>query len=1402
MVYGDSGGQPLDGGRLISDVVPPPKGIDFIIPKAVTGDLRVLVLMIEFSNFNSITSYTNVYNKVVDVDNYIQEVSYGNARLVIYQLGTWITLNRTREYYGADSGGQIDVNFLDFISDSLLAADPYIDYNTVDYVFLVHAGNDQASSGDPNDLWSRASLGKWFFSLDGGVYLGWMILAETDPYGVFAHEFGHNIGLKDLYDYNGQVIYVGRWSLMASGSWLQPPSSVMAVEKNWMGWLSSSQISTINQDQYRLLNVTPLENSGPLLMVKIPVSTVYYTVEYRRTIKTDAALPGSGVIIAWVDESLSSGSGPVRVVDKNPFTTSKNDAYFVDGDVYVNIVDDFYVKVVSLTQSYAMVFVQKGIPNLRVSDISYVSSNQNYNFTVKISNLGGPNPNPFRVALYLDGSLVGEKTFSGTINRNGVAQIVFNNVFLSSGSHTVEVFVDSRDDVIESNEGDNRKSISVVSKQNYILTSYVAFPGDRVDIGTNVTLHMFFALSDGVTPFANGVVNVNNTSYVTNSSGWISVNVYRDTVGRVEFQVTDPSGSQTVVPTVIFDRVSIILNVSKDWINIGENASISINAFYEYDGTPFSGMVALNQSTVQNVPGRYVYGVSSISDQLYGLTVYRVTPVAVVFDAIEVVFTVGDNRIDVGSTANISFIARYAYSKAPYPGVLTLNDTLTKDVVGLYWYGVILVSPDPNNITALYYEPVYIIFDRVVVEVRVDNRVDVGSDALEGVDAYYEFDGQPFIGEIFFNDSTVKNQVGIYRYSVTSIRDDLYGLTVFKADVITVIYDMVVINLYPLRERYDLGMPIEIGIDAYYAYDGSPFDGIVYLNGSLIQNISGSYLYTVVAVSNDSYGITVFEANSVRVVVDRVIIQLSVLDDRIDVGDSADISWTAYYEFDGRPFEGYVYLNDSLSKEVVGRYSYTVANISDPLYGLTAYSSNVVEVIFDRVVVILSTNDSRIDVGSKARIEIFAFYEFDGLPFNGDVILNNPLVYDEVGLVEYRVERIIDNGPDGYGLTVFTSNSVEIIFDMVIIELTVLDDRIDIGSQAILNYTAYYAYDGMPFIGNISLNDSLTKDMVGRYIYSVSEISDPLYGLSMFESNEVIVIFYRVVIQLAISDDRIDVGSKAEISINAYYEYDGTIFMGDIVLNDSLRKDEVGLYFYTVSSINDAKYGLTVFESNVVSVIFDRVVIILDVTNPVVPLGLEAPIDADGYYEYDMQPLVGKIYLNDSTYKSDPGRYVYTVSSIDDNLYQLTVFVSNTVEVIFERPVLKVYIEATSPFDTQVKIGIYLKSNDSLINGLVWVNGIPVEDRDQDGYLTASIPAFLPIQNIDIEAYVGNYSISDRKVSFRDPISESLGLNVNEALEPYLGESGYIHPLMLIIYLITALAAFVIILLWRRGLIF
>lgn len=135
----------------------------------------------------------------------------------------------------------------------------------IDHMQFVFAGEgNEAGGGVLGDcaIWSHS----WFaFSnliglegpspefLIGGLQIGdsafWVnkytIQPENSGVGVFSHEYAHDLGLPDLYDYTGENS-TGFWTAMSSGSWLSQndydigsqPGHFGAWEKFQLGWLN------------------------------------------------------------------------------------------------------------------------------------------------------------------------------------------------------------------------------------------------------------------------------------------------------------------------------------------------------------------------------------------------------------------------------------------------------------------------------------------------------------------------------------------------------------------------------------------------------------------------------------------------------------------------------------------------------------------------------------------------------------------------------------------------------------------------------------------------------------------------------------------------------------------------------------------------------------------------------------------------------------------------------------------------------------------------------------------------------------------------------------------------------------------------------------------------------------
>ena len=134
----------------------------------------------------------------------------------------------------------------------------------IDHMQFVHAGEgNEAGGGDLGDcaIWSHSWGTYWWlpvgpsFNESGGIQVGnsdfWVldytIQPENGGVGVFAHEFGHDLGLPDLYDYTGEN-GTGFWTLMSSGSWLSQNDYEIGSQPNHFGVWEKFQLGWLNYE--------------------------------------------------------------------------------------------------------------------------------------------------------------------------------------------------------------------------------------------------------------------------------------------------------------------------------------------------------------------------------------------------------------------------------------------------------------------------------------------------------------------------------------------------------------------------------------------------------------------------------------------------------------------------------------------------------------------------------------------------------------------------------------------------------------------------------------------------------------------------------------------------------------------------------------------------------------------------------------------------------------------------------------------------------------------------------------------------------------------------------------------------------------------------------------------------
>ena len=191
----------------------------------------------------------------------------------------------------------------------------------IDHFQIVHAGEDESAGGGAQGtdaIWAH----RWYaFGSDtgatgpadnklGGTQIGdtgiWVgdytVQPENGGLGVFAHEYGHDLGLPDEYDTSGGgENSTGFWTLMSAGSWLGTgkqaigdlPGDMNAWDKLRLGWLDYATAKAATKSTHTL-GVAEYNTKRPqALVVSLP----------DKAVTTEVVTPAQGATQWW------SGSG-------------------------------------------------------------------------------------------------------------------------------------------------------------------------------------------------------------------------------------------------------------------------------------------------------------------------------------------------------------------------------------------------------------------------------------------------------------------------------------------------------------------------------------------------------------------------------------------------------------------------------------------------------------------------------------------------------------------------------------------------------------------------------------------------------------------------------------------------------------------------------------------------------------------------------------------------------------------------------------------------------------------------------------------------------------------------------------------------------------------------------------
>ncbi len=244
------------------------------------------------------------------VRDYYYDVSNGALTYTNFVPGAYYMALHDKAYYdnpAEDNGPKA----IELITEALNALDAQgFDFSAydsngdgiVDGVNCFYVGNTQ--SGWARGLWPHS--GFMAAQFDGVTILNYQItyMGNTLYIGTFCHENGHMIcWWPDLYDYDYDSAGVGRWCIMASGSYSKNPVEPCAYLKGLAGWTTTNVLGVLPQ-----AGLVAEAGSNVVYKYPNPSSTnEYYLVENRQKSGRDANIPASGLAL-WHVDTLGNNS--------------------------------------------------------------------------------------------------------------------------------------------------------------------------------------------------------------------------------------------------------------------------------------------------------------------------------------------------------------------------------------------------------------------------------------------------------------------------------------------------------------------------------------------------------------------------------------------------------------------------------------------------------------------------------------------------------------------------------------------------------------------------------------------------------------------------------------------------------------------------------------------------------------------------------------------------------------------------------------------------------------------------------------------------------------------------------------------------------------------------------------
>lgn len=328
-----------------------PNGTAVLNATAVsTPIVKALIIPVEFDDVSfSVTDPRVHFHEMLNAPGYSANGGTGSAKDYFeanmpgiefnFDVAEPVKLSRSYAYYGENDASipsviTYDIHLDELVKEACTLANDSVDFSDydlngdgqADFIFFYLAGYNEAESGDDYTIWPQTyNIFSKGIRLDGvsiGLFGCSSELSGSDlgidggyiPSGIgtFCHEFGHFLGLVDLYDTdygNGGLSNClwGKLSLMDEGNYNnsgRTPPYFCAIDRELAGSASYMNISAGTT-----VSLAPIHANGDVIRVPTSNNGEYYLIENRAMTGWDSYIEGAGMAVYHIDKSRNVVEG-------------------------------------------------------------------------------------------------------------------------------------------------------------------------------------------------------------------------------------------------------------------------------------------------------------------------------------------------------------------------------------------------------------------------------------------------------------------------------------------------------------------------------------------------------------------------------------------------------------------------------------------------------------------------------------------------------------------------------------------------------------------------------------------------------------------------------------------------------------------------------------------------------------------------------------------------------------------------------------------------------------------------------------------------------------------------------------------------------------------------------------